>query len=198
MNRKSGNNAGACFAASRPTNPVCPTSQLLGLFVSKRAVSKINFGTLFLTLQADIIERKSSGFGTGQTRPSATSARGLRESAAIESPWASQESIQSSVHSIRRNPESNYYRQHAGRVSRRVSVLDDTPKSYCRSKLERPNSRSRRFLDKMREKIQIPVVLSGYGNEPQDIIPGRDRGFFLPSRALFQAESRREYSERSY
>lgn len=159
---------------------------------------KLTLVLFFLTLQVDIIERKSSGFGTGQTRPSATSARGHRESAAIESPWASQESIQSSVHSLRRNPESNYYRQHAGRVSRRVSVLDDTPKSYCRSKLERPNSRSRRFLDKMREKIQIPVVLSGYGNEPPDIIPGRDRGFFLPSRALFQAESRREYSERSY
>ncbi|BCS17522.1 uncharacterized protein APUU_10350A [Aspergillus puulaauensis] len=168
MNRKSENNAGAFLAASKPTNPV------------------------------DIIARKSSGFGSGQTPPSATSARGHGESAAIKSPWASQESIQSSVNSLRRNPENNYYRQHACRVSRRVSVLDDTPKSYCRSKPERPNSRSRRFLDKMRAKIQIPVVLSGLGNEPQEVIPNSNRGFFLPSRALLLAESRREYPERSY
>lgn len=76
-------------------------------------------------------------------------------------------------------------------------MLEDTPKSDCRSKPERPNSRSRRFLDKMRAKIQIPVGLSGYSNEPQDIIPVCDTGFF-PYRMLSIAESRREYSERSY
>lgn len=44
MNRKSENNAGTFLAASKPTNPVCPTSQLLGLSFPSGQCQKLTLG----------------------------------------------------------------------------------------------------------------------------------------------------------
>ncbi|KAL3449215.1 hypothetical protein BJX65DRAFT_45521 [Aspergillus insuetus] len=146
----------------------------------------------------DTFEGKSPALESDQASYTAPSEKTRRQSARLSTPRSSRQTLLSPVSSPHRNPENNYYRQPACRVFRRVSVLDDSP-SYCRDKSTGTLSRSRRFLDKVRKRIQFPDISLDYRQASQKFMrkPSGKMSFF-PSRALLFSEERRDYSTKRY
>ncbi|KAL2786343.1 hypothetical protein BJX66DRAFT_36527 [Aspergillus keveii] len=146
----------------------------------------------------DTFECKSPALESDQASYTAPSEKTRRQSARLSTPRSSRQTLLSPASSPHRNPENNYYRQPACRVFRRVSVLDDSP-SYCRDKSTGTLSRSRRFLDKVRKRIQFPDISLDYRQASQKFMPKPSgKMSFFPSRALLFSEERRDYSTKRY
>ncbi|KAL4939681.1 hypothetical protein BDV06DRAFT_224795 [Aspergillus oleicola] len=197
MDQASQNTASAHPGASKAANPSFPTSQVV-FIASKPAVFDSARPKVLEKLDKDACNSKTNRQSGTFTDPISKSPR-ISQSH-IQSPRLSRQSIQPLVTSPHHNPENNYYRQPGCRVFRRVSVLEAT-RSYCRSSPEEPNSRHRRFFEKMWAKIQasslpVPTISRSVS---QRIAPRRSvkLSSFLPSRSLF-SEGRRDYSAKQY
>ncbi|KAL4805666.1 hypothetical protein BDV18DRAFT_11903 [Aspergillus unguis] len=111
------------------------------------------------------------------------------------SPRVSRQSLQpqASPHS---NPKNNYYRQPGCRVYRRVSLVNNGSKSYCRGDPESPPSKSRQLLGRVKSKMRIPAIVFNDEDSSQKVAPRREKLFWFPSRALLFAEGRRYSTKR--
>ncbi|KAJ0415920.1 hypothetical protein BJY00DRAFT_292712 [Aspergillus carlsbadensis] len=140
----------------------------------------------------------SPALESDQASSTAASDKTRRQSTRLSTPRTSRQTLLSPVTSPYRNPEDNYYRQPGCRVLRRVSILDDSP-SYCRDNSTGMISRSRRFLEKVRKRIQFPDISLDYRQASQKFMrkPSGKMSFF-PSRALLFSEERRDYSTKRY
>ncbi|KAL4794857.1 hypothetical protein BDV19DRAFT_180425 [Aspergillus venezuelensis] len=184
------------LAGAKAANPVVfiESRPAVSDSAQPRALEKLD---TYSSTKSNKVNRQSGTF----TEPVARSPRIFQTN--LQSPRLSRQSIQPLVTSPHHNPENNYYRQPGCRVFRRVSVFDAT-KSYCQSSPEKPNSRHRRFFEKVRAKIQatnfsslpVPTISRTVS---QRIAPRRSikLSSFLPS-PLFFSDGRRDYGAKQY